>query len=510
MLRDVVIIGEGMMRREDLFAQGLRAARGFDAMGWGEGDAVALLMRNDFPFFEASRGASTIGVYPVPLNWHNKSDEIAYVLADSKPRAIVAHADILLGVADAIPPGMEVFLVPTEGNTPDTCPALAEARRAFPHARVWTEWVAGFAPWDQPPRPPREAILYTSGTTGRPKAVRKPAMNADQLAQFVKFQRLVFGIGPGTRALVLGPLYHAMPDASGRAAVNEADIAVLLPRFDAETVLKLIDEHKITHVAMVPTHFVRLLKLPEEVRRKYDMSSLRKVSHTGGPCPPEVKRQMIDWWGPIIGDVYGGTEMGVTFFASSEDWLRHPGTVGRPLEGTRYAIVGPEGQDLPPGEVGEIYARNAAYGDFTYVGRDDDRRACERDGLITIGDVGYVNADGYLFLCDRKRDMVISGGVNIYPAETESVLLTHPEVQDCAVFGIPDDEMGETLIAAVQPRPGASPDAEALRDFLRARLTGYKVPKRIEFHASLPREDSGKIFKRKLRDPYWQGRTRQI
>lgn len=510
MLRDVVVIGEGVMSRADLFANGLRAARGFDAMGLGEGDAVALLMRNDFPFFEASRGASTIGVYPVPLNWHNKADEIAYVLADSKPKAIVAHSDTLLGVREAIPDDMAVFLVPTEGLTAETCPATAEARKVFPRARIWPEWIAQQAPWDQPPRPPREAILYTSGTTGRPKAVRKPAMTPEQLAQFVKFQRHVFGIGPGTRALVLGPLYHAMPDASGRAAVNEADIAVLLPRFDPETVLKLIEEHRITHIAMVPTHFVRLLKLPEEVRRKYDVSSLRKVSHTGGPCPIEIKRQMIEWWGPIIGDVYGGTEMGVSFYATSEDSLRYPGTVGRPLDGTRYAIIGENGEVLPPGQVGEIYARNPAYGDFTYVGREEDRRACERDGMITIGDVGYVNDEGYLFLCDRKRDMVISGGVNIYPAETESVLLTHPEVHDCAVFGIPDDEMGETLIAAVQPRAGTKPDAEALRDFLKQRLTGYKVPKRIEFHDSLPREDSGKIFKRKLRDPYWVGRTRQI
>jgi len=510
MLKDIIVMGDRIVSREALFESGLKASRGFHELGLGEQDAVAILMRNDFSFFEASRGAAAIGVYAVPLNWHNKSDEIAYVIADSKPKVVVAHSDILLGVRDAIPGEINIFLVPVEGKSALECAATAEAKRVFPRARVWSEWIEGFSPWTEPPRAPRGAILYTSGTTGRPKAVRKPAMKPEELAQFVRFQRMIFGIGPGTRALVLGPLYHAMPDASGRAAVAEAEIAVLQPKFDAEGVLRIIDEYKITHVALVPTAFVRLLKLPQDVRDRYDVSSLVSVTHTGGPCPLEIKRQMIEWWGPVINEVYGGTEQGCTFFCRSQDWLRYPGTVGRPLEGTRYAIFGDDGEPLAAGEVGEIYARNPAYGDFTYVGRDEQRREVERDGMITLGDVGYVNDEGFLFLCDRKRDMVISGGVNIYPAEIESVLLMNDDVRDCAVYGIPDDDLGETLVAAVQLKDGVARNADAIRDFLTARLTYYKVPKAIEFHSSLPREDSGKIFKRKLRDPHWEGRARAI
>nr|WP_188257554.1 AMP-binding protein [Pseudaminobacter soli] len=509
-LRDAIIIGDRMVTRDELFEQGLRAARGFHSLGLGENDAVAILMRNDFSFFEASRGASTIGVYAVPLNWHNKSDEIAYVLGDAKPRVLVAHSDVLLGVDDAIPNTMELFLVPTEGNSAEQCEATVKARQLFPEARIWDEWLQEFDPWTEAAKAPRGAILYTSGTTGRPKAVRKPSMTPEQMEQFTKFQRLTFGIGPGTRALVLGPLYHAMPDASGRAAVAEADIAVLQPKFDAEGVLRIIDEHKITHVALVPTAFVRLLKLPRDVRHRYDLSSLRSVTHTGGPCPPEVKREMIDWWGPVINEVYGGTEQGVTFFCRSPDWLRYPGTVGKPLDGTRYAVLGDGRTPLPAGQIGEIYARNPAYGDFTYVGRDQQRREVEYEGLITLGDIGYVNEEGFLFLCDRKNDMVISGGVNIYPAEIEAVLLMHPEVRDCAVYGVPDDDLGESLVAAVQLRDCAIADAEDIRAYLKERLTNYKVPRKIEFHGSLPREDSGKLLKRKLRDPHWKGRQRAI
>jgi long-chain acyl-CoA synthetase len=510
MLKDVVVIGDRVEPRGAIAQQGLRAARGLHELGLREGDTLAILMRNDFAHFQAGRAAATIGVYAVPLNWHNKTEEIAYVLGDSKPVVLVAHSDLLLGVADAIPAEMRVFLVPLEGRDPASCEATQRALAAFPQALLWSQWVAGFTEWTDTPKPPRGAILYTSGTTGRPKAVRKPAMDPAEMAAFTAAQLHVNGIGPGTRALVLGPLYHALPDAAARTALAEAEIAVLQPKFDAEEILAIIERHAITHVVLVPTVFVRLLKLPEDVRGRYDLSSLRSVTHTGGPCPPEIKRQMIDWWGPIINEMYGGTEMGVAFFCRSTDWLRYPGTVGLPLPRTRYAILDEAGHNLPAGEVGEIYARNPDYGDFSYVGRDEQRRQVERDGLITLGDVGYVNDEGFLFLCDRKRDMVISGGVNIYPAEIESVLLTHPDVRDCAVYGVPDADLGESLLCAVELRDGVDQDAEGMKTFLKERLTNYKVPQVVEFHVGLPREDSGKIFKRKLRDPHWQGRNRAI
>lgn len=510
MLRDVVVIGDRVVTREEIFEKGLRAARAFRSLGVEDEQTIAILMRNDFAHFEASRGASTIGLYAVPLNWHNKTDEIAYVMGDAKPQAIVAHSDIILGVRDAIPRDVHVFLVPAEGKDAGDCEATQLALDTFAGARIWSDWLEGFEPWDQPPKPPRGAILYTSGTTGRPKAVRKPAMDSDKLKAFVEAQRLVYGIGPESRSLVMGPLYHAMPDAAARSAVNEAEIAVLQPKFDPEGMLAIIEKYRITHVALVPTVFVRLLKLPKEVREKYDVSSLKRVGHTGGPCPIEIKKAMIDWWGPVITEAYGGTEMGVAFYCRSDEWLQNPGTVGKLMPNARVAIMNDAGEVLAPGEVGEIFARNPDYGDFTYVGKDAQRREVERDGLITIGDVGYINERGYLFLCDRKRDMVISGGVNIYPAEIEAMLITHPDVRDCAVFGIPDDDLGESLVAAVQLRDGASVTADGIREFLTARLTNYKVPKTIEFHSYLPREDSGKIFKRKLRDPHWEGRSRAI
>jgi long-chain acyl-CoA synthetase len=256
--------------------------------------------------------------------------------------------------------------------------------------------------------------------------------------------------------------------------------------------------------------FVRLLKLPEAVRRKYDVSSLKHVVHAGAPCPPEVKRAMIEWWGPIIHEYYGATESSAVVHSTSTDWLAHPGTVGRPHDNCQVRIYDAEGRQLPAGEIGEVYMRNFNVPDFTYNNMDAKRAEIARGELLTAGDVGYLNEQGFLFLCDRAKDMVISGGVNIYPAEIESVLHTMPEVLDCAVFGIPDEEYGEAVAAVIEPRPGATLTAQQVRDYLRQRMAGYKVPKLVEFGRDLPREDSGKIFKRKLRDPYWEKAGRRI
>jgi long-chain acyl-CoA synthetase len=285
---------------------------------------------------------------------------------------------------------------------------------------------------------------------------------------------------------------------------------VLQPRFDAEELLRLIEEHRITHLHMVPTMFVRLLKLPDAVKRKYDVSSLKFVAHGAAPCSSAVKKQMIEWWGPVINEYYGGTETGATVFHTAAEALKKPGTIGRPIDGVVLKVLDPEGRELGPNEVGELYMRVVGMTDFTYHGLDDKRREVERHGLITVGDIGYVDEDGYVYLCDRARDMVISGGVNIYPAEIESVLITLPGVKDCAVFGIPDDEYGEALCAHIELQDGARLSDEDVRRFLRPHIAKYKVPKIIEFRAELPREDSGKIYKRKLRAPYWENVGRQI
>jgi long-chain acyl-CoA synthetase len=287
-------------------------------------------------------------------------------------------------------------------------------------------------------------------------------------------------------------------------------VLVLMPRFDAEALLELIEGEQIECVLMVPTMFVRLLRLPESVRTKYDLSSLRHVVHAAAPCPPEVKRQMLDWWGPIIYEYYGSTESGPITFATPDDARRKPGTVGRVLDGCELRFFDGKQDWLPAGEVGEIYSRSTYNPDFTYQNQPERRREIDRDGFITSGDVGYIDQDGYVFISDRKRDMVISGGVNISPAEVEAALQSLAGVYDCAVFGIPDEEFGEALMAVIQPATGAVLDLNEIRAGLKSMLSNYKVPKHFEIRASLPREDSGKILKRRLRDPYWQKSGRHI
>jgi long-chain acyl-CoA synthetase len=260
----------------------------------------------------------------------------------------------------------------------------------------------------------------------------------------------------------------------------------------------------------VPTMFVRLLKLPREVRKKYDLTSLKFVVHAAAPCPVEVKREMIEWWGPVINEYYGATETGAVVFCTAEEWLAHPGTVGRPQADVKLVISDEAGKEMPVGEAGDVYVRMTTGSDFTYHGDDEKRRKAERNGLISVGDIGYVDKDGFLFLCDRRNHMVISGGVNIYPAEIEAEILKIPGVADCGVFGIPDAEFGEALCAVVQPQPGAMLSESDVKSFVRDHLARYKVPKVVEFRAELPREDSGKIFKRKLRDPYWEKAGRNI
>jgi len=285
---------------------------------------------------------------------------------------------------------------------------------------------------------------------------------------------------------------------------------VLMPRFEPEEFLRLVEAEKIDTIFMVPTMFIRLTKLPEEVRRKYDTSSLRHVIHAAAPCPADVKRAMIQWWGPVIYEFYGSTESGAVTFANSEDALKKPGTVGKIAPGAELRFLGEDGSVLPQGEIGEIYSRIADAPDFTYHNKPEKRAEIEHDGFITSGDVGYIDEDGYVFICDRKRDMVISGGVNIYPAEIEAALHAVAGVHDCAVFGIPDDEFGEALMAVVEPQPGETLDIAVIRAHLKTSLADYKVPKHMEIMKNLPREDSGKIFKRVLRDPYWQRAGRRI
>ncbi len=501
-------VGARERTREDVFAAARRAAAGFAALGVREGDTVALLLRNDFAFLEATQAANAVGAYTVPLNWHSRPDEIAYMLADCAPRVLVVHSDLLEPVRSVLPDGMAVRVVETPPDLadafglPDAAPGAGDV--------AWEEWLAGIPPSEEPPRPPRASFIYTSGTTGRPKGVRRLPADPAQAAAMRTLFREVYGCREGMRGFVGGPLYHASPNAFARQGLAVADLLVLSTRFDPEGLLADIEQHRLTTLVMVPTFFVKLLKLPPEVRRRYDLSSLEWVIHTGAPCPPAVKRAMIEWWGPVLVETYGGTEMGVATVCTSRDWLERPGTVGRAAPGATVRILDEARREVPAGTSGEIFARTAAYADFTYHGRDDERLAVEADGLVTCGDVGYLDRDGFLFLNDRKRDMIISGGVNIYPAEIEAVLHGHPAIRDCAVFGVPDEEYGEQVFAAVEAEPGAVLSPDDVRRFAGDKLAAFKVPRTVRFYEALPREESGKIFNRRLRDPFWAERDRAI
>jgi long-chain acyl-CoA synthetase len=340
--------------------------------------------------------------------------------------------------------------------------------------------------------------------------VRRAPATAAQITAGDTVRRLVYSFRPGMRTVTCCPLYHSAPNLYTARSLGYADLIVLQPRFDPEVLLQVIAAERISHLFLTPTNFVRLLKLPEARRRRYDVSSLEAVIHAGAPCPPAVKRAMIEWFGPVINEFYGSTESGPVTFCSSEEWLARPGTVGGPVPGATIRAYRDDGTPCGVGEPGELFMRLASYPDFTYHGQSEARGEIERDGLITSGDIGYFDAEGYLFICDRKRDMVISGGVNIYPAEIESVLVTMPGVGDGVVFGIPDEEFGEALMALVEPMPGSVVEPEAVQAFLRRHLADYKVPRRVEMREALPREDTGKIFKRKLRAPYWTAAGRAV
>jgi long-chain acyl-CoA synthetase len=487
-----------------------RAAAGFAACDVGPGEAVALLLRNDLAFMEATLGAQHLGAQAVPINWHFKAEEVAYILADCRPRLLVAHADLIRALDAPLPPELALLVVATPPEIARAYAIAPEACQVPAGAEEWEGWLARQDPQGAPAPRPGDSMIYTSGTTGHPKGVRRLPATPEQAAAAEGLRRLVYGFRPGMRTAIDCPLYHSAPNAYAVRGLAKAELMILQPRFDPQALLALIEAEAITHLLLTPTHFVRLLKLGEAERRRHDLSSLEHIIHVGAPCPPAVKRAMIDWLGPIINEFYGSTEAGPVTFCSSAEWLARPGTVGRPVPSAVVRIHGEDGEILPQGEIGEIFMRTHAYTDFTYHGRSEDRRAIERDGLITTGDVGYLDEEGYLFLCDRKRDMVISGGVNIYPAEIESVLVTMEGVRDGVVFGIPDEEYGEALLALVEPMPGAVVDPAAVQAFLRRHLADYKVPRRIELRESLPREDSGKIFKRRLREPYWRAAGRAV
>lgn len=503
-------IGERRIGLDALWQRGARLASALARIGVVEDSAVAVLLRNDLPFLESMIACSLLGAYAVPLNWHLSASELDYIVRDAQAKVLIAHADLyrpLAGTVGALP----VLLAPTPAEIREAYALAPEACAPVPGVALLDEAIAQSEPWEDMSRMgSRGSIVYTSGTTGRPKGVRRFALAPEAARHFRDLSQQWFDLRPGVRTAMAGPAYHSAPNTYTRAVLNSGGSIALMPRFDAQGLLALIERDRITHLHLVPTMFVRLLRLPQAVRERYDLGSLQFVVHGAAPCSPDTKRAMIAWWGPVIHEYYGATETGMVSRSSTQEWLQRPGTLGRAWPGREIRVYGDDGRQCAPNEVGEIYVGLQGVPDFTYQNAQDQREQIGRDGLVTNGDVGYLDEDGYLFLVDRKKDIVISGGVNIYPAEIESALIGHEGVADCAVIGIPDEEYGERLVAFVQPLPGAQPSQDALMAFLRDRLAGLKVPRQFEFVEALPRDDSGKLMKRKLRDPYWADRSRQI
>ena len=464
----------------------------------GSSRRVAVFAENAAETALAHLGSLLGSASTVPVNFHLTADEAAYILVDSDARIVFVGPETVdrgvAAVAIARAEGRDVELVGWGVNAAGVTP--------------WSEWLAAGDPNDPPlDVKPRANLLYTSGTTGRPKGTELPptmfaggSTMAEHLEAMKGNRFAIFGTH-----LVVGPMYHTGPLTGMRLLVCGVPM-VILAKFDAEKTLQAIHDHKTESSVMVPTHFVRLLALPDEVKKKYDVSSMKLAAHTGASCPVDVKRAMIEWWGPVFTDAYGATEVGTTCQITSVEWLEHPGSVGRPIPPFSVIVLDDDGNEVPANTEGRLFFKDATGRGVVYPNDPEKtKQANIAPGVFTLGEIGYVDADGYVFITDRFSDMVVSGGVNIYPAEAEQVLVQHPAVLDVACIGVPHPEMGEELKALVMLRdPAAPPDPTEIIGFCRERLSHYKCPRTVEFVDDLGRNTMGKINKRKLRAPYWE------
>ena len=463
-------------------------------VGLRPGDTVALLTENSLRALEVYWAALRSGLYITAVNYRLKPDEVAYIVNDSGAAALIVSAEQAATAMAVRSPAVKLWLafggaVPGYGGYEETIAAAPATPLAHqPHGAT---------------------MLYSSGTTGRPKGVRPPLpeVQVDEPAEgLVELARLAFGFSTDTVYLSPGPIYHAAPLRFCGAAQALGGTVVMMRRFGAEPALRAVQDYRTTHAQFVPTMFVRMLQLPPEVRDRYDMTSLRVAIHAAAPCPVEVKQKMIDWWGPILLEYYAGTEGNGMTAIDSGTWLTKPGTVGRPILGT-VRICADDGTELPVGQTGNVYFERDEV-PFTYHNDPDKTRAAQHPDhptWTTLGDIGHLDEDGFLFLTDRKAFTIISGGVNIYPQETENVLALHPAVYEVAVIGVPDPEMGESVAAFVQPAPGAVPGPgleQEIIAFVKSKIASFKAPRTVTFVDHLPRSEAGKLLKSELRARY--------
>jgi fatty-acyl-CoA synthase len=472
-----------------------RLARALRERGLRTGDAIAILLPNERAYLEVAWAAQRSGLHYTAINRHLTPVEVQYVLDDCGATALFS-SEALAGAVEGLDLGAVPVRIATTG--------------ALDGFEAYDEVLAATAAGPLEDEQEGREMLYSSGTTGRPKGVRKPRPGTplgDPTAAPVQITMGIAAMGIGVDSVYLcpAPLYHSAPLVFSQSMHRLGATVVVMEQFDPEACLALIERHGVTHAQFVPTMFVRMLRLPDDVRGRYDVSSLQHVSHAAAPCPVPIKRQMLDWWGPIIHEYYAGTEdIGGTAIGP-EDWLAHPGSVGRPRD--ECHIVGPDGEESPTGESGVVYFTGGR--PFEYHGDPDKTAAIANErGWRTLGDIGYLDEDGFLYLTDRQAHMIISGGVNIYPQEAENVLASHPAVLDVAVIGVPDPEMGEAVKAVVQlVDPGAAgPEVEAaLLAHCRSELAAYKCPRSVDVVDELPRDPNGKLYKRRLREQYWEG-----
>ncbi len=487
----------------DLLGRANQLTHALQARGLQPGDGLASLLPNGAAAVELYLAALQAGWYLTPINWHFTAPEAAYIAADSGAKAFfVDERYAQLGV-----------------DTADQAGIPSEARFSFgavPGFTSITDLRAGYPDTLPADRTAGTTMHYTSGTTGRPKGVRRglTGLDPDDAAALLGGGLLgIFGVveGQPNAHLVSSPNYHTAVTTFGGAALHLGHTLVFMDSFDAETALALTERYRCTGSHMVPTHFKRMLSLPDATKAKYDLSSMRWLIHAAAPCPIGIKQEMLDWWGPCVWEYYAATEGGGTI-ASPQDWLAHPGTVGTAWPTSELLIADEEGNAQPVGTPGTIYMKMGVL-EFEYYGDKAKTAANRLRGYFTVGDIGYLTEDGFLFLCDRKSDMIISGGANIYPAEIEAEIIMNPKVADVAVFGIPDEDWGEQIKAVVQPAEGVEPGDELAADILAGlagRLAKMKWPKTIDFVTELPRDPSGKLLKRRLRDPYWAAQATKI
>lgn len=479
-----------------LDARAERVARWLIGLGLPVDGAIALLLDNCPEYLELAEGARRAGLHWVPLSVHLRPHEVAYVLRDSGAGLLVASPALAPLAAALLAEG-------AVGDTPHY--ALGAGLPGYAGYEAALAAVDMAAPREE--RPLGQVFLYSSGTTGLPKGIRRPVIpwaDRDKPMWDMTWKTL-YGFDEETVYLSPAPLYHAAPHGYVQRTLSEGGTAVILPKFDPEAALAAIARYRVTHSQWVPTMFVRLLALPEAAKRRHDLSSHRCAIHAAAPCPVPVKRAMIDWWGPILREYYAGSEGVGTTVADSETWLRRPGTVGRPVNGVRLHILDDDGHELPPGQVGRIFFEGGPR--FAYHNAPDKTASSySAAGWATLGDLGWVDEEGYLYLSDRRADLILSGGVNLYPAEIEAVLVQHPAVAEVAVVGVPHPEMGEQVHAVIVPRASAArPDPAALDAWCRDRLAGPKRPRSWEFAAELPRSEAGKLLRRVLKERYLQG-----